>query len=172
VISLLAGIMVMCTVFSVVPSLVADFASNPETLSAFPALADAIASGQTVDADVLQNTIFGAGNEGLTFIWMPELFSTLPFGKPIEGLSSTYDPNWWARDFLKRIADDDKNRERSAELERTLAKVWGLETEAKVRTAVRDLNAEAGSETFDIDAVLASWRKFRASMRPRGDHPR
>ncbi len=80
VISLLAGIMVMCTVFSVVPSLVTDFASDPETLSAFPALADAIAAGQPISEDLLQSTIFSAGNEGLTFIWMPELFSTLPFG--------------------------------------------------------------------------------------------
>jgi NSS family neurotransmitter:Na+ symporter len=30
--------------------------------------------------DLMQSTIFGSGNEGLTFIWMPELFSTLPFG--------------------------------------------------------------------------------------------
>ncbi len=97
-------------------------------------------------------------------------FDNLPgAGKPIEGLSRTYDPNWWAQDFLKRLATEDQNREHSAELERKLTRVWGMENEGMVRTAVRDLNAEAGSERFDIDAVLVSWRKFRASLRPRGD---
>jgi NSS family neurotransmitter:Na+ symporter len=47
--SLLAGIMVLCTVFSIRP----DAASE----------------------------IVGAGNEGLTFIWVPQLFATLPFGR-------------------------------------------------------------------------------------------
>jgi neurotransmitter:Na+ symporter, NSS family len=47
--SLLAGIMVLCTVFSVMP----DAADQ----------------------------IVGAGNEGLTFIWVPQLFGTLPFGR-------------------------------------------------------------------------------------------
>ncbi len=48
-ISLLAGIMVLCTVFSVMP----DASSE----------------------------IVGSGNEGLTFIWVPQLFGTLPFGQ-------------------------------------------------------------------------------------------
>lgn len=47
--SLLAGIMVLCTVFSIRP----DAATE----------------------------ITGAGNEGLTFIWVPQLFDTLPFGR-------------------------------------------------------------------------------------------
>jgi NSS family neurotransmitter:Na+ symporter len=47
--SLLAGIMVLCTVFSVMPGAAAE--------------------------------ITGAGNEGLTFIWVPQLFDTLPFGQ-------------------------------------------------------------------------------------------
>ncbi len=47
--SLLAGIMVLCTVFSIMP--------------------DA--------ADV----IVGAGNEGLTFIWVPQLFAQIPWGQ-------------------------------------------------------------------------------------------
>lgn len=47
--SLLAGIMVLCTVFSVMP----DAASQ----------------------------IVGAGNEGLTFIWVPQLFALIPFGQ-------------------------------------------------------------------------------------------
>jgi neurotransmitter:Na+ symporter, NSS family len=48
-VSLLAGIMVLCTVFSVMPGAASE--------------------------------IVGAGNEGLTFIWVPQLFATLPFGR-------------------------------------------------------------------------------------------
>jgi NSS family neurotransmitter:Na+ symporter len=48
-VSLLAGIMVLCTVFS-----------------AMPGAAD---------------EIVGAGNTGLTFIWVPQLFATIPFGR-------------------------------------------------------------------------------------------
>ena len=80
-ISLLAGVMVLSTVFSVVPGLVEQFATDPGKLAAFPSLAQAIAGGQVLSPDLLQNTIFGAGNEGLTFIWMPQLFATLPFGR-------------------------------------------------------------------------------------------
>jgi len=47
--SLLAGIMVLCTVFSIMP----DAASQ----------------------------IVGAGNEGLTFIWIPQLFARIPAGR-------------------------------------------------------------------------------------------
>lgn len=80
-ISLLAGIMVLGTVFSVVPILVENLAQNPESLAAFPALAEAVSSGEALTSDLIQSTIFGAGNEGLTFIWMPQLFATLPFGR-------------------------------------------------------------------------------------------
>ena len=48
-ISLLAGIMVLCTVFAMAPA--------------------------------AANEIVGAGNEGLTFIWVPQLFSTMPGGR-------------------------------------------------------------------------------------------
>ena len=47
--SLLAGIMVLCTVFSVMPE--------------------------------AANEIVGAGNEGLTFIWVPQLFQLIPGGR-------------------------------------------------------------------------------------------
>ena len=47
--SLLAGIMVLCTVFSVMPG--------------------------------AADQIVGAGNEGLTFIWVPQLFALIPFGR-------------------------------------------------------------------------------------------
>jgi len=52
--SLLAGIMVLCTVFSIMPD----------------------AAGQIV----------GAGNEGLTFIWVPQLFARIPWGQFFMGL--------------------------------------------------------------------------------------
>lgn len=79
-VSLLAGIMVLCTVFSVVPQLVANLAADPDALSAYPALADAVRSGQPLTEDLIQSTIFTAGNEGLTFIWMPQLFARVPLG--------------------------------------------------------------------------------------------
>lgn len=80
-VSLLAGMTVLCTVFSVVPQLVASLAANPDALAAFPSLAEAVRGGQAVTPDLLQQTIFGAGNEGLTFIWMPQLFARIPFGQ-------------------------------------------------------------------------------------------
>ena len=80
-ISLMAGMMVMCTVFSVIPGLVASFATNPEALAAYPALAEAVASGEALSHDVVRRTIFGAGNEGLTFVWIPQLFAQLPLGR-------------------------------------------------------------------------------------------
>jgi neurotransmitter:Na+ symporter, NSS family len=52
--SLLAGIMVLCTVFSTMP----DAASE----------------------------IVGAGNEGLTFIWVPQLFAQIPGGRFFQAL--------------------------------------------------------------------------------------
>ena len=80
-ISLLAGMMVLSTVFAVVPEMIAGFQTNPNALSAYPQLAEAVRAGQSVTPDLLQRTIFGAGNEGITFIWMPQLFARLPFGQ-------------------------------------------------------------------------------------------
>ncbi len=51
-VSLLAGIMVLCTVFAVVPAPAEEIASR----------------------------LAAAGNEGLTFIWIPQLFGEIPFG--------------------------------------------------------------------------------------------
>ncbi len=80
-ISLLAGIMVICTVFSVVPQLVASLATDPQVLSSYPELARAVGAGQAITPDLIQQTIFASGNEGLTFIWMPHLFASIPFGR-------------------------------------------------------------------------------------------
>ncbi len=81
IVSLLAGIMVMCTVFSVVPALVANLAANPEALNAYPGLVDAVGQGRPLTEDLIQETIFASNNEGLTFIWMPQLFARVPFGQ-------------------------------------------------------------------------------------------
>ena len=51
--SLLAGIMVLCTVFAINPG--------------------------------ARSEIVGAGNEGLTFIWMPQLFAQMPAGRLLHG---------------------------------------------------------------------------------------
>jgi len=82
-ISLLAGVTVLCTVFSVVPNLVASAAADPEVLARFPTLAEAVQGGEAVTPALLQRTIFDAGNEGMTFIWIPQLMGTLPFGRVI-----------------------------------------------------------------------------------------
>lgn len=80
-VSLLAGVMVLCTVFSVVPQMVANLAADPDALQAYPALAAAVRDGAGLTPRLIQDTIFSTGNEGLTFIWMPQLFATLPAGR-------------------------------------------------------------------------------------------
>ena len=80
-VSLTCGVMVMCTVFAVIPQLAQNLANQPQALDAYPALAEAVRNGEPLTADLIQRTIFGAGNEGLTFIWMPQLFARIPFGR-------------------------------------------------------------------------------------------
>ena len=80
-VSLFAGVMVLCTVFSVVPEIVASLASDPDALAGYPALAEAVTSGATLTPELMQETIFSTGNEGLTFIWMPQLFARVPWGR-------------------------------------------------------------------------------------------
>jgi len=79
-VSLLAGIMVLCTVFSVLPQLAASLSSDPTALAAYPALQEAVNAGQPLTPDLIRSTITGAGNEGLTFIWVPQLFARMPAG--------------------------------------------------------------------------------------------
>lgn len=80
-ISLMAGMMVMCTVFSVIPGLIASMATDPQALAAYPALQTAVQGGEVLSHDLVQRTIFGAGNEGITFVWIPQLFAQLPAGR-------------------------------------------------------------------------------------------
>ncbi len=81
VVSLCAGMMVLSTVFSVLPALVESFATNPAALADYPALESAIKQGQALTPDLIRQTIFSSGNEGLTFNWIPQLFARLPLGQ-------------------------------------------------------------------------------------------
>ena len=80
-VSLMAGIMVLCTVFAVVPQVVESLATQPGVLEAYPDLAEAVRGGASLTPELMQETIFEAGNEGLTFVWMPELFARIPLGR-------------------------------------------------------------------------------------------
>ena len=80
-ISLMAGVMVLCTVFSVVPPLIAQAADNPESLHGLGSLEDAVSAGTPFSAQLMQQTIFSEDNAGITFIWMPQLFRSLAFGR-------------------------------------------------------------------------------------------
>ncbi len=79
-ISLLAGVMVFCTVFSAVPPLLSRAASDPGLVRGLGSLEEAVRAGQPFSAQLMQDTIFSEGNSGITFVWMPELFRTLPQG--------------------------------------------------------------------------------------------
>jgi SNF family Na+-dependent transporter len=129
-VSLLAGIMVMCTVFAVGPTLATQIAATPagfeRAITTYPglerrleagmeepgALAAAERLGITVDeqsipgffantayavedrleiarasgvleGDNVAHAVLGSGNNGLTFIWVPQIFQTLPFGRAL-----------------------------------------------------------------------------------------
>ncbi len=132
-VSLLAGIMVICTVFSVGPSLAREIAQSPsgfeQAIIAYPGLEETLESavmemgtaeatqqfGVEIDEETLPgffaNTtypvetrlevargsgglegggvaeaVLGSGNNGLTFIWVPQIFDTLPFGQGLTTL--------------------------------------------------------------------------------------
>jgi NSS family neurotransmitter:Na+ symporter len=80
-ISLAAGIMVLCTVFSVVPPMIEQAARNPDLLKGLGTLEEAVRNGEPFSAELMQRTIFSEGNSGITFIWMPQLFRSLAFGQ-------------------------------------------------------------------------------------------
>ena len=78
--SLMAGIMVFCTVFSAVPPLLERAATDPGALRGLESLQQAAEQGRPFSAQLMQDTIFSEGNAGITFIWMPELFRSIPHG--------------------------------------------------------------------------------------------
>lgn len=132
-ISLLAGIMVICTVFSVGPSLAARIAETPvgfeQAIKSYPGLSAELEArlaepgaaqatsrlGIAIPADSARGffanqaypvetrleiaratgglegrrvaeAVLGSGNNGLTFIWVPQIFNTLPLGRVLTSL--------------------------------------------------------------------------------------
>lgn len=79
-ISLMAGILVFCTVFSAVPPLLERAVTDPGQLRGLDSLAQAAADGRAFSAELAEETVFAEENAGITFIWMPELFRSLPGG--------------------------------------------------------------------------------------------
>ena len=79
-ISLLAGIMVFCTVFSAVPPLLERGAADPSLLRGLEGLERAATEGTAFSAELMQDTVFSEDNTGITFIWMPQLFRMIPGG--------------------------------------------------------------------------------------------
>ena len=127
-VSLLAGIIVICTVFSVGPAMARSIVATPagfeEAIGAYPGLESGLESraaelppevveqavGRSLADDELagffsssahpvetrlqlaqatgglepnaiSEAVLGSGNNGLTFIWVPQIFDTLPFGR-------------------------------------------------------------------------------------------
>ena len=132
-VSLLAGIMVICTVFSVGPRLAVEMAQTPagfeQAIRAYPGLASELEAGLrengaaevgerlgvdldderltgffanegvapevrlevareagVLDGTTVAEAVLGSGNNGLTFIWVPQIFDTLPFGRLLTSL--------------------------------------------------------------------------------------
>ncbi len=84
--SVLAGVMVFCTVFSAVPPLLERGAGDPALLHGLEGLQQAAGEGAPFSAALMQQTVFSQGNTGITFIWMPELFETIPGGRILMAL--------------------------------------------------------------------------------------
>ncbi|MGI9181634.1 MAG: sodium-dependent transporter [Longimicrobiaceae bacterium] len=132
-VSLLAGIMVICTVFAVGPSLAGRIAATPagfdQAIRAYPGLEGGLEAAlrdlepdevrqrfgvvvteeeipgffantavpvetrleiaratEALDAETVSNAVLGSGNNGLTFIWVPQIFNTLPFSRVLTSL--------------------------------------------------------------------------------------
>ena len=80
-ISLLAAVMVFCTVFSVVPQIIEQAKDSPENIRALnEKLYTELEEGKAFSPELMQDTVFSEGNEGITFVWMPQLFRSMPGG--------------------------------------------------------------------------------------------
>ena len=100
-------------------------------------------------------------------------------GKPIEGITDPYDPDWWVKKLLQheKLTVLPPALELLRKVEVGLAAVWGMSRESDVRARVGSLNAEItkvnsrvaeGPPTrlapLDVDQIVDEWRARRARL--------
>jgi len=106
-------------------------------------------------------------------------FENLPgFGRPSPGLEAGYDPDWWVKQFVQRegVSVLPPALELLQKVERVLADLSRLPTEAQVREQLIALNAEIakvnamtldGPATrlgvLDVDSIINEWRARRVA---------
>ena len=98
------------------------------------------------------------------------------FGRPLPGLEAGYDPDWWVKQFVQRegVSVLPPALELLREVERVLAGLSRLPTEAQVREQLVALNAEIakvnartleGPATrlgvLDVDSIIKEWKARR-----------
>ena len=110
-------------------------------------------------------------------------FDNLPgAGKPIRGLGTQHDPDWWVRQLVERekitgvLPPALQLRKDDAEL---AGRLDDLHTEAEVRDELEEFNARVIkarytpvdgppliTQTRDVEAEVSAWRTRRAAARP------
>ncbi|GGD08391.1 DUF1992 domain-containing protein [Nocardioides daphniae] len=113
-------------------------------------------------------------------------FDDLPgFGKPLEGLGTEHDPDWWVKKLVEReqvtgvLPPALQVRKADAELDGELDRI---SDEGRVRTAVEEFNASVRRALYtppvgnapafpvvtrqrDVDAEVVRWRERRVARR-------
>ena len=114
-------------------------------------------------------------------------FDNLPgAGKPIRGLGTQHDPDWWVKQLVERekitgvLPPALQLRKDDAELDTHLDT---LPTAVQVREALEEFNARVlkarytpvdgpplVTQTRDVEAEVAAWRERRTAAKPVQDH--
>ncbi|HEX3650596.1 MAG TPA: DUF1992 domain-containing protein [Pseudonocardiaceae bacterium] len=91
-------------------------------------------------------------------------FDNLPgAGKPLPQHGQPYDPEWWAKDLLRRENLPDAPALRK-EIEALPARLARLRLESSVRDIVADLNnrirqqPDSGHQVLNVEDVVRAWR--------------
>ena len=114
-------------------------------------------------------------------------FDDLPgYGKPIEGLGTEHDPDWWLKKLVEReritvLPPSVALRKEDAELDDTLDR---FASESQVRAHVADFNERVVKARYqlpqgpplitmprDVEATVEAWRDRRAARRARPAEP-
>jgi len=98
-------------------------------------------------------------------------------GKLIEELANSYNPDWWAKSYLKREGVDvlPPELELRRKASEALGKIAEIPSEAKLRETFERLNEEIGKHNrtvtsgpasglvpFDLERILSLWKAKRS----------